>query len=91
MMSENIARNMYSSQEIINYPTQLHLVGRFRILYHDARKHKYQHYVTTAKFNRLMLNVKSSQSTIGMITQTLSACHVGPSDTTKCTQNCRKI
>jgi len=32
MMSENIARNMYSSQGIINYPTQLHLVGHFRIL-----------------------------------------------------------
>jgi hypothetical protein len=29
MMSENIARNMYSSQGIINYPTQLHLVGHF--------------------------------------------------------------
>jgi hypothetical protein len=26
-MSENIARNMYSSQGTINYPTQLHLVG----------------------------------------------------------------
>ena len=33
---------MYSSQGIINYPTQLHLVGHFRILYHDARKHEYQ-------------------------------------------------
>jgi len=32
MMSENIARNMYSSQGIINYPTQLHPVGHFRIL-----------------------------------------------------------
>jgi len=32
MMSENIARNMYSSQGIINYPTQLHLVGHFHIL-----------------------------------------------------------
>jgi hypothetical protein len=32
MMSENIARNMYSSQRIINYPTRLHLVGHFRIL-----------------------------------------------------------
>jgi len=32
MMSENIARNMYSSQGIINYPAQLHLVGHFRIL-----------------------------------------------------------
>ena len=42
MMSENIARNMYSSQGIINYPTQLHLVGHFRILCHDARKHEYQ-------------------------------------------------
>jgi len=42
MMSENIARNMWSSQGIINYPTQLHLLGHFRILYHDARKHEYQ-------------------------------------------------
>jgi len=41
-MSENIARNMYSSQGIINYTTQLHLVGYSRILYHDARKHEYQ-------------------------------------------------
>jgi hypothetical protein len=32
MMSENIARNMYSSQGTINYPTQLHLVGHFRKL-----------------------------------------------------------
>jgi hypothetical protein len=32
-MSENIARNMQSSQEIINYSTQLHLVGHFRILH----------------------------------------------------------
>jgi hypothetical protein len=48
MMSENIARNIYSSQEIINYPTQLHLVGRFRVLYHDARKHGYQ--VDTEEF-----------------------------------------
>jgi len=31
-MSENIARNMYSSEGTINYPTVLHLVGRFRIL-----------------------------------------------------------
>jgi hypothetical protein len=27
MMSENVARNVYSSQEIINYPTLLQLVG----------------------------------------------------------------
>ena len=45
MMSENVARNMQSSQGIINYPTQLHLVGHFRILYHDARKHEYRNYV----------------------------------------------
>jgi len=31
-MSENIVRNMYSSQGIKNYPTQLHLVGHFCIL-----------------------------------------------------------
>ena len=37
MMSENIARNMYSNQGTINYPTQFHLVGHFRKLYHDAR------------------------------------------------------
>ena len=30
MMSENIARNMYSNQGTINYPTQLHLVGHFQ-------------------------------------------------------------
>ena len=42
MMSENIVRNMQSKQGIINYPTQLHLVVHFRILYHDARKHEYQ-------------------------------------------------
>jgi hypothetical protein len=42
MMSENIAQNMYSSQGIINYSSQLHLVGHFRILYYDARKHEYQ-------------------------------------------------
>jgi hypothetical protein len=42
MMSENIARNMHSSQGIINYPTQLHVVGHFRVLYHDARKHEYR-------------------------------------------------
>ena len=41
MISQNIARNMYSSQGIINYPTQLHLAGHFRILYYDARKHEY--------------------------------------------------
>ena len=33
MMSKNIARNMYGSRGIINYPTQLHLFGHFRILY----------------------------------------------------------
>ena len=37
MMKENIARNMQSSKGIINYPRQLHLVGHFPILYHDAR------------------------------------------------------
>jgi len=30
MMGENIARNMYSSQGTINYPTLLYLVGHFR-------------------------------------------------------------
>jgi hypothetical protein len=29
MMSKNIARNVYGSQETINYSTQLHLVGHF--------------------------------------------------------------
>ena len=42
MMRENIARNMQSSQGIINYPTQLYHVGHFRILCHDARKYEYQ-------------------------------------------------
>jgi hypothetical protein len=41
-MSENIPQNMWSSQGIINYPTQLHLVGHFRILYYDERKHEYK-------------------------------------------------
>jgi len=30
-MNEIMARNMQSSQGIINYPTQLHLVGHFHI------------------------------------------------------------
>jgi len=30
MMSDNIVRNMYSSQGTQNYSTQLHLVGYFR-------------------------------------------------------------
>ena len=42
MMSENMARNMQSSQGIKHYPTQLHLVGHFRKLYHDARNHEYE-------------------------------------------------
>jgi hypothetical protein len=42
MMSKNIAQNKKSSQGLINYPTQLHLVGYFRTLYHDARKHEFQ-------------------------------------------------
>jgi hypothetical protein len=40
MMSENIARNMYSSQGIINYPTQLHLAGHFRILSRETVEDK---------------------------------------------------
>jgi hypothetical protein len=27
---------------MINYPTQLHLVVHFRMLYHNARKHEYE-------------------------------------------------
>jgi len=42
MMGENIARNMESSQGTINYPTFLHLVGHFRLLYLYARNHEYQ-------------------------------------------------
>jgi len=42
MMSKNIARNMQSNQGTINYPTQLHLVGHFHKLYHDARNHECQ-------------------------------------------------
>jgi len=30
------------TQGTINYPTQLHLVGHFRKLYHDVRKLEYQ-------------------------------------------------
>jgi len=41
-MNEIIARNMYSKQGIINYPTQVHLFGHFCILYHDAWKHNYE-------------------------------------------------
>jgi hypothetical protein len=41
-MSENIARNMYSSQGIKNYPTQLHFTGHFRKLYNDEQNHGYQ-------------------------------------------------
>jgi len=37
MMSENIARNMESSQGTINYPTLLKLVDHFRILYYHFR------------------------------------------------------
>jgi len=33
---------MYSSQGTINYPTLVHLVGHFRILYLDARNHACQ-------------------------------------------------
>jgi hypothetical protein len=36
---------MKSRQGIINYPIHLHLVGHFRILYHDAQKHEYQVYL----------------------------------------------
>jgi hypothetical protein len=39
MMSENIARNMYSSRGTINYPTQLYLVGNFcknRIIMYES-------------------------------------------------------
>jgi hypothetical protein len=31
-----MAQNIYSSQGIIHYPTQLHLVGHFRILLHTV-------------------------------------------------------
>jgi hypothetical protein len=52
IMNENIARNLYSSQGIINYPTQLHLFGHFRILCHNARKHEYQfeNWITAVKY-----------------------------------------
>jgi len=40
MMNESIARNMYNNQRIINYPTQLHILGHFRN--HDAWKYEYQ-------------------------------------------------
>jgi hypothetical protein len=52
MMSENIARNMQSSQGIINYPTRLHLVGHIFTLYHNARKHEYQVNAITLKANK---------------------------------------
>jgi hypothetical protein len=42
VMSEDIARNMYTSQGSKNYPTQLHFVGHFRKLYHDAWNHERQ-------------------------------------------------
>ena len=37
-----LCRIIYYSLAAQNYPTQLHLVGHFCILYHDARKHEYQ-------------------------------------------------
>jgi len=46
MMSENVAGNMKSRQRIINYPAQLHLIGHFHMLYHDALKYVYQVYIT---------------------------------------------
>jgi len=40
VMSENIARYMYSSQGTINYTVHLHLVGYFCKYYLDALKHE---------------------------------------------------
>ena len=40
MMSENIARNMWSGQGIISYPTQLQLVGHFRISFAWSPRHE---------------------------------------------------
>ena len=53
MMSENIARNTQSSQGIINYPKQLHLVGHFRKfdLQQVGRKKKIKNYLQ-AKIKR---------------------------------------
>ena len=55
MMNENNPRNIQSSQGIINYPTQLHLVGHFRILEHQkvtlqkpqAETYGQEHFVMT--------------------------------------------
>jgi hypothetical protein len=35
-----------AAKEIINYPTQLHLIGHFRILHLDAREHEFKIYPT---------------------------------------------
>jgi len=58
MMSEYIARNLYSSQGTINYSTQLHLVGHFRKLYHDARNHECQD--RQWKYNVILKGVRAT-------------------------------
>jgi hypothetical protein len=47
-MSKIIARNMYSSQGTINYPTQLHFVGHFcgnHIMMHGSMNVKSSNYI----------------------------------------------
>jgi hypothetical protein len=68
MMSESITRNMYSSHGTINYPTLLHLVGHFRILYRNERNHEYQlHFLLTLKFvyeNKKEQNMSNTFSSV---------------------------
>jgi len=72
MMSEDITRNMCSSQGTINYPTLLYLVGHFRILYLDARNREYQiRHITSNCYKHdsctVQTNILSSDWDIGPV------------------------
>jgi hypothetical protein len=47
MMSENIARNMQSSQGTMHYPTELYLTGYLRKLYNFFHLYKQSENITT--------------------------------------------
>ena len=64
MMSNNIARNMYSTQGTINYPTQLRLVCHFR-------NYMYNNYM----YNNYMYNNYMYNNYMYKIFQWLFACH----------------
>ena len=57
-MSENIARNIYSSQGIINYPTQLHVVGDFRISYDCLPEDEPTRFETGSRQQKLNINLE---------------------------------